>query len=466
MPAQSPNQNGSAHALVEKFGTHSTSFQVLAPSFLWWQFDDDAALAYVDTGAAWVAAGPPLCAPHRLGDVAQAFIAEARQKSRRVVFFASPPELLPGEMGRSMVVGQEPLYVPQSWPTHKKSSANMRQQLRRAKNKHLSVRRLTQQDIAAPDGLLRQHIETLMTRWSGAHAMPPMGFLVDLNPFERAQERMFWVAELPALQNDAKRIVGFAAVAPIMAVGGYMLEHLLRDPDAPNGCAESLVDAVFTDLAQAPVISLGMVPLHHVSHPLLHAAMWAGEGLYHFGGLARFKAKLAPVRWEDVSIVWPRRQSSVVALYDVLCAFAPQGAWRFGAGIIARGSSVLLRGLAWVLVPWTVMLASMEGEVWFPSKNLQHFWTAFDVLLAVGLFRLSYKWRRSLATALAVLISCDAVASFVEVCLYREPKGLFAEAVRALAVLAPTASAVVLWNARAYRARHRLKDQPMHPGKT
>lgn len=465
MSLASSQPSQTALRLVRRYGTHSTSFQVLAPSFKWWHCDDDAGVAYVDTGGAWVAAGPPLCAPERQTWVAESFATAARQHSRRAVFFASPQDVLAPGASCSLVVGQEPRYAPQTWAAHCKSSANMRQQLRRAKNRKLSVRRLTSQELGDATSSLRQHIATLMTRWSGAHAMPPMGFLVDLNPFDHAEHRLFWLAEMSRVQGRTPDIVGFAAVIPIMATGGFMLEHLLRDPDAPNGCAESLVDAIFTDLEDAPVISLGIVPLHHVTHPLLRAALWAGEGLYHFGGLARFKAKLAPVRWDDVYLVWPGKQWSLWALYDVLCAFAPQGLWRFATGILGRGSSVLLRVLAWVLVPWTAALASMEGDVWFPTKHLQHFWTGFDVVLAAGLFRLSYRWQRSLATALAALITCDAVATLIETCLYREPKGLFADAVRTLAVLAPTATAIVLWNARAYRATHRLKGQPTRPGK-
>src|SRR5258705_9073026 len=42
-------------ALVRRFGWNAPSFQVLEPGFRYFIADDDAAVAYVDTGRAWVA---------------------------------------------------------------------------------------------------------------------------------------------------------------------------------------------------------------------------------------------------------------------------------------------------------------------------------------------------------------------------------------------------------------------------
>jgi hypothetical protein len=57
-------------AVLRRFGWNSTSFQVVEPGFRSLFVDDDACVAYVDTGQAWVAAGEPLGAPGRLREVA------------------------------------------------------------------------------------------------------------------------------------------------------------------------------------------------------------------------------------------------------------------------------------------------------------------------------------------------------------------------------------------------------------
>ena len=46
-------------ALVRRYGWNATSFQVLEPGYRYFFHGPDAAVAYVDTGRAWVAAGAP-----------------------------------------------------------------------------------------------------------------------------------------------------------------------------------------------------------------------------------------------------------------------------------------------------------------------------------------------------------------------------------------------------------------------
>ena len=53
-------------AMLRRHGWNATSFQVLEPGFQYWFPDDDACVAYVDTGAAWIAAGAPLTTKERL----------------------------------------------------------------------------------------------------------------------------------------------------------------------------------------------------------------------------------------------------------------------------------------------------------------------------------------------------------------------------------------------------------------
>jgi phosphatidylglycerol lysyltransferase len=446
--------------LVRRYGWHSTAPQTLAAHFRLWSMDADAGVAYVDTGAAWVAAGPPLAAADRHAAVAAAFVQAAQQAKRRAVFFAVPATLLP--CGRSLAVGQEPLWDPSLWPATVRRHKSLGQQMRRASHKGVVVRPASAAEVGDASGRLRQQLDALMVRWSHHHPMPPMGFLVHLDPFCGAASRRFWIAEQPTPDAATPRVVGLASCIPIPGAHGWLLEHLLRDPAAPNGCAELLVDAAMRGLAESRLVSLGIVPLYGVQHPVLRATAALAEGLYHFRGLAAFKRKLQPQCWEPVHIACPRRTPTCLALYDVLRAFAPAGLWRFGWGILGRGSPALIRALGWVLVPWTCALASMEGEVWFPDPRLQHFWTVFDIFLAAGLFALGKRWRQGLATVLASLITADAVATFVEVLAYRQPAGLYADCVRGLAVLAPAATAVLLWNARAYRARNRT-PRPTEP---
>ena len=89
MPAGASDRER-ALAVVRRQGRSSTSFQVLEPDFRYMFVDDDACVAYVDTGYAWVAAGAPLADEARMGEVVVAFV-EAAYQDRMASTSGLPP---------------------------------------------------------------------------------------------------------------------------------------------------------------------------------------------------------------------------------------------------------------------------------------------------------------------------------------------------------------------------------------
>src|SRR5262245_1196965 len=79
--------------LINRHGWNATAFQTLEAGYRYFFDGDDACVAYVDTGKAWVAAGAPIAAHDALGEVAARFVAAARQARRRVCFFATEERL-------------------------------------------------------------------------------------------------------------------------------------------------------------------------------------------------------------------------------------------------------------------------------------------------------------------------------------------------------------------------------------
>src|SRR4051812_22155362 len=102
-------------ALLKRHGWNTTSFQVLEPGFQYWFDGDDACVAYVDTGKAWVAAGAPLAAFEHMHDHAQRFIDAARACGRRACFFAVEDRFRQAVDLPIMQVGEQPVWDPQSW---------------------------------------------------------------------------------------------------------------------------------------------------------------------------------------------------------------------------------------------------------------------------------------------------------------------------------------------------------------
>ncbi len=297
-----------AFELTRRHGRDSVSFQGLESGYRYFFDGDDAVVPFVDTGGAWVAAGSPIAPPSRALEVAHRFTDAALSQRRRACFFAA--EHLLG--GPALQIGEQPVWKTARWDEVLRSASSLRYQLRRAQHKGVVVRRLDPQQLAGGTEL-RAAVDELSRHWQDLHRMPPMRFLVQLEPFAFASERVIYVAE----RNG--RLVGLASAVPVYARRRLFLEDMVRAPDAPNGTVELLVDAVMRIADHE--LTLGLAPLAGDIARWLRFARWAGGPFYDFDGLRRFKAKLRPHAWEPVYLC-TTSGSRLVALRDSLRAFA------------------------------------------------------------------------------------------------------------------------------------------------
>jgi phosphatidylglycerol lysyltransferase len=281
--------------------------------------------------------------------------------------------------------------------------------------------------------------------------MASMGFLVRIEPFELPSHRRCFVAELDG------RLVGFAGVVPIPARRGWFIEDLLRDPRAPNGSGELLVDAVMSWAGREGCdwLTLGLAPLAgDVSSPL-RVARRSTAFLYDFEGLRSFKAKLRPHSWSPIYIAYPPSQTALVSIFDALVAFTRGGLLRFGVRSFLRGPNVLIRALALLLVPWTLLLALAPSERYFMHPAIQWGWVGFDALLALALLYWLKRPQKRLLTILAVAITADAALTALQALLWnvRRARGAADGALIVLGCAAPIVAAALLWGARSSRFR-------------
>ncbi len=438
-------------ALLERHGWNATSFQILEPGFRYWFDGEHACVGYVDTGGAWVAAGPPIAAHDQLAAVSERFVAAARAAGRRASMFATEARFHEASHWPSLRIGEQPLWSPTEWDAVLKQSKSLREQLRRSRAKGVKVRALGVDELAVSHPT-RIALDALIARWLASRTLAPMGFLVQVDPFTFPERRRYFVAEV------AGAIVGFLGVIPIYARGGWFFEDFLRDPAAPNGTVELLVDAGMRAAAAEGVelVTLGLAPLAGEVGPVLRSARQLGRALYDFEGLRTFKAKLAPRQWDPIFLAYPPKSSSVVAIADTLTAFSRGGLLRFGVQTLLRGPAIVFRLLAALLVVWTILLALPSTGRWFPSPAVQYGWVAFDVVLFVALFALARRWRQPLADIVATAVTVDATLTLAEALIWNLPHshGLVDDLVLATAVLAPTIAAVLLWNARVHRSAY------------
>ncbi len=336
-------------SLVKRHGWDATAFQTLGRGFRY-HFGDEGCVAYVDTGGAWVAAGAPLAPDDRLDVAAARFADEARRNGRRACFFATESRFVERAGLRALRVGEQPEWDPRAWADTLRAHRGLREQLRRARAKGVRVSTLDPAALTNPAGDARRALDGLVARWAAVHAMAPMRFLVEVDLARHASERRCVVAE-----RDGA-LVGVASMVPVPARGGWFLEDLVRDPGAPNGTTEALVDASLRLALEAGAqwFTMGLCPLAgDLPAPLRLARRW-GRWLYDFDGLRAFKARLHPAAWRPIHLSFPSTQGAVSSVYDVLRAFAGRSLAGFALAtaahrvrrrrVLAAGPEHLLHG--------------------------------------------------------------------------------------------------------------------------
>lgn len=432
--------------LLERYGADAVSFQALESGIAWWHdapppLGTGAAIGYADTGHAWVAAGTPLVASDNRGRAAERFAAAARAARRRAAFVCVE-DLAPFDNFHHLLIGRQSALLPHAWPATLAAKPRLREQLRRARAKQVTIRRLHAADVAEGSAM-RQDIERLRDTWLQSRRMEPMGFLVSVEPFHRPDQHIYLVAERHG------RVVQFLSAVPIYADGGWLMEDVLRSGDAPNGTTELLIDRLMREAGDAARITPGLTPLSGTLPWWLRVARTVMRPLYDFAGLERFRSRLAPARWDPIWLVWDRGPAPL-ALVDMLTAFADGALVRFGTRSLVHHPSGPPWVLALPLLPWTLLLAGLallgHADILGFSTPALAGWVAFDAVLAWLLFRAAIRprpWPLGLAVLWAGL---DALLSLQHLVRVGLGAGPIADVLRLIATLAPMAGcSALLW---------------------
>ena len=424
----------------------------MAPGMRHW-FDtsdnrDIGFVGFIDTGSAWVAAGEPVAARSDSIAVAERFVNYAYANKKRVAFFATEGALASSPRFRRVLIGEQPTWNPQEWMVMLSANRSLREQLRRARAKDVKTREMdaAEIDVVGANGKSsRETLSAIVRRWLATRPMPSMHFLVELEPFVHLESRRLFVAERGGVA------IAFLSAAPVAARKGWLFEHLLRDPDAPNGSTELLVDCAMRTLSAQGVrwATLGLAPLAGEVSGWLRMTRMVARPFFNFRGLTSFKGKLRPSNREPIYLAYPRERSSVWAMRDALRAFAGGSLLIFGARTVLRGPKPLLRALEYSLIPWTIALALWPAEPWFPKSHDKWAWVVFDVFLWSALYRLRKHWTQRLAIAIAVTVSLDTVVTVLQAVTWNiaRTRTVLEAALVVVACSGPALAAAVLWGA-------------------
>lgn len=447
-PLAPPAERARLFDQVLRHGDEAVAFQATESAVRGWFPDGsgEGAVAYVDTGAAWVAVGSPLGSEDTRADLARGFIRAAAAAGRRAIFFGVERTGWVDDGLRCLSLGEQPEFTPAEWLRTLTGHRSLREQLRRARAKGVRVREVRPEELVEGSAL-RGEVEDLAEAWLRGRNLEPMGFLVALEPFWNPSEHRYLVAEREGVT------VGFLSAVPIPREGGFLVEDLLRGRSAPNGTTELLLDALMRSVAPDVRVTLGLAPLSGAG-----MARWTvlaralGRPLYDFRGLRAFKARLRPSGWRRVWLVRPRRQGAILAIWDALSAFAAGRPFRFLGRSLLRHPAGFPWLLSLPLVPWTLVLAGVlaAGRArWMgfgPWELLG--WIVFDAVLAVALFCTALAPRRRWLSALAAAAGIDALLSVNHLVTHGFGISPIAWVLRSLATAAPIlGTAVLAWSA-------------------
>lgn len=331
-----------ARALALRYGWNAMAYQVVNAGMChWFSADGDAVVGYVRTHRVCIVAGAPICASHRLAAVLAEWEAHVSRLGCRVCYFGAAGRVFDALHQRpgyaTVVLGAQPVWDPARWPEIPATSASLRSQMHRARNKHVVVSEWPAARASA-DPRLRE----CLRQWLATRHLPTLHFLVEPHTLHDLEGRRIFVAERGA------DVVGFINASPVPARDGWLVEQFVRGAHAPNGTIEALLDCMMRAVAAdgARYVTMGLVPLRDGSddtqavNPAWLASLLAmvrihGRRFYNFDGLERFKTKFRPHAWEPIYAISTERRFTLRTLYAIAAAFTVQSPWlAVGHGLV------------------------------------------------------------------------------------------------------------------------------------
>jgi phosphatidylglycerol lysyltransferase len=331
-----------AREIVMRHGRLPTAYQILNPDFCYW-FDEeiDAVAGYFREGDWWAVGGGPICAPDVEREACRRLEADAAKSRRHVIYVCADERLrrlLGDEHHSAVTLGAEPFREPARWPARVKSSASLRQQLNRSRNKGVVVHEVTPADVTAR----MDELKDVVLDWLTTRPLPAMRFLNDPRTLDgELADRRIWLA------TQHERPVAFLLASPVVRRNGFLMEQISRRHNAPNGTAELLIDAALRAWAAEgkTFATLGMVVLStHVQQQMAMNPPWVrtmfsfarahGRRFYHYDGLEKFREKLQPDGWEPIYLIANQSRFTPAALYAAGAAFCGE---RSPMSVVASG---------------------------------------------------------------------------------------------------------------------------------
>ncbi|HLO98710.1 MAG TPA: DUF2156 domain-containing protein [Fimbriimonas sp.] len=295
---------------IKRCGWNSTCYQITHDALRhWWSEDRSALVGYVLSGKTAIVAGAPVCELSALSRAVEEWEAFATGNGWTVCYFGAESRLqhlLSGSKDHvSSILGSQPEWSPTEFVGAINGLRSLRAQLNRARNKSVSVREWSSDEVRNSPLLA-----SVLSEWLESRGLPTLHFLVEPQTLSEPEDRRFFVASIQ------DRVVGFVTLCPVPARKGWLTEQFVRANSAPNGTVElALYEAIQAVVADgSEFVTMGIIPLVAPALPLATDDPWWLRLLkrwaqshysrfYNFKGLAQFKAKFLPTHWQPVVVI-------------------------------------------------------------------------------------------------------------------------------------------------------------------
>jgi phosphatidylglycerol lysyltransferase len=311
-------------AALQKHGYNTHSFLSLYPGVQYYRIPGRSGyVPYVTTHKMVLAAGEPIASEEELPELIQSFLAHFRDRKKYIGFIpvSQKTTFILQKAGFDKVhVGREPIFDLTNLP---KPSRSIRQAIRRALRKGLRV--------VPYDAVYEDAIQRLCDSWQNSHEIPALGFLFQLKPLERREYKRYFL-----LVDENDHLLALLACSPIYGRNGWYLEDFIRDPSAPNGGSELLIESAMECLSQEgfEMATLAAAPLaglpdrdqaHPLANKILKLVYRRLSFIYHFQTLEFFKGKFGPSVWEDNAFCFYPHGLTPGLICNLIEAFLPGG---------------------------------------------------------------------------------------------------------------------------------------------
>ena len=208
-------------------------------------------------GKCSVVLGDPVCAPEHIPELVNSFH-EKEGKEKNVIYLTVSEKFAQWAMQHvckvSIQYGEELYLDPHADP---RSRTGNNASLVRRKVRHAEKEGVQVKEYVGEDPVLEKELEEVGDKWLKGRKGPQV-HISHVHLFEkRWGKRWFY-----AYQGDKK--VGVVVLNQLQAKNGWLLNHLMITPDAPNGTQESLVIKALDTLREegCHFVSFGAVPLN------------------------------------------------------------------------------------------------------------------------------------------------------------------------------------------------------------